>query len=585
MKKFFCLALLAMSFSFASFAQSAITGATYLCLGNVAHVTDSLSPGGTWSSSNTAVATVTLTTGDVYGVSAGTTTLTYTLGGSFVTAVFTVYPAGPASITGTTSFCVGASSQLSDITPGGTWTSSNMSVATVSAGGLVYGVTAGHSSISYSTSSGPCNASVSVSVNNTNAGSISGPSSVCVGSSIAVTDSSTGGLLSGTSGTWSSSNTAIATVASTSGTAGTVTGIAAGTATITFTTSGTCGSGYTPRTITVSNTTTTPVISGSTTVNTGATTTLYGSPAGGTWSGSGSVATITTTGLVTGVSSGTAVLTYTYTGCGGAASATYTVTVSAINGISGYVNFTGSAYYGSVKVWLINYNPTTMYLGAIDSLSLVTGGSSSVHYQFLGLATDSYRVKAAIVDTFSTTATTGYIPTYHTSSFYWYNANVIYHNSGTADINDDINMVSGTPTSGPGFIAGYVYAGANKSTGTATTIPVIGLHMHVLNATSNQLIESVITDINGHYSFGNLPVGTYYIFPDSLNYKTTAYTGITLTSGASSMSAANFTQHTVSQTITPNTTGISNINSTTSTVFAFPNPTSGKLNLQWQGKT
>jgi len=69
----------------------------------------------------------------------------------------------------------------------------------------------------------------------------------------------------------------------------------------------------------------TPTISGTTTVNVGANTTLTGSPGGGTWSsGSTGVATISAGGVVTGVSVGTSVITYTLSGC----IATTTVTVS-----------------------------------------------------------------------------------------------------------------------------------------------------------------------------------------------------------------------------------------------------------------
>jgi hypothetical protein len=63
-----------------------------------------------------------------------------------------------AGITGTTTFCLGATSQLANVTPGGTWSSSNASVATVDALGLVTSVSAGISSITYTVTSGSCSA-------------------------------------------------------------------------------------------------------------------------------------------------------------------------------------------------------------------------------------------------------------------------------------------------------------------------------------------------------------------------------------------------------------------------------------------
>ena len=568
MKKIFSLALLAMLFSFASFAITPISGVNNTCVGSISALNDSTVPAGTWTSSNTAVATVGLTTGYVYGVSAGVTTITYSIAAGYATMTFTVYTP-PVAITGPSTVCIGGTTALSDATPGGTWSSSNTYYATVSATGVVYGAIGGVVYIYYSTG-GTCRASNYILVTTTSVQPISGPLNVCNGATITLYDSTLGGV-------WSSGNTALATV---NPSTGVVTGVSLGTVTISYAVSGSCGTGYAIDTIHVINTTVPGTISGSSIVNIGLTSPLYETVTGGVWSSSNTaVATINAgTGVVTGVAAGAATITYTVTGCGGSATATYTISVTPINGISGHVYFPGVAYYGNVKVWLINYNTATSYLRAIDSVSAYCYGGN-IYYQFLGVATDSYRVKAAVYD--STGITTGYIPTYHTSSFYWYTANVINHTSGTADINEDINMAYGSVTSGPGFIGGYVYAGANK--GTTTGVPVVGLSMNVFNSVTSQLMQSIRTDVNGYYSFSNLPVGaTYYVFPDSLNYLTTAFTSIVLTTAAPTMNTVSFTQHTLSNTITPNTTGINNVSNVVSSIFAFPNPTNGKLNLQWQ---
>ena len=158
---------------------------------------------------------------------------------------------------------------------------------------------------------------------------------------------------------------------------------------------------------------------------------------------------------------------------------------------------------------------------------------------------------------------------------------MIAHTSGTSDLNKDINMMTGTVTSGPGFIGGDVTTGANK--GTAGGVPVKGLIMYIFDATTSQLIQSVRTDATGAYSFSNLPVGaTYYIFPDSLNYRTTPFTSIALTAAAPSMTVASFTQHTISKTITPGSVGVENVGSSATSVLAFPNPTNGRVNIVWQ---
>ncbi len=122
-------------------------------------------------------------------------------------------------------------------------------------------------------------------------------------------------------------------------------------------------------------------ISGASTVSVGNTAALSETISGGTWSsGNTAIATIDlSTGVYTGVSIGTAVITYAV-GCGG--TTTYTVTVTPINGISGHVTFTGGVCPANVKVWLITYNSGTSDLEAIDSALIPCSGASSVYYQY-----------------------------------------------------------------------------------------------------------------------------------------------------------------------------------------------------------
>ena len=201
-----------------------ITGFPAVCQGSSVTLAD-LTAGGTWSSSNTAVAATGTSAGAITGVAAGTATITYTLGDACA-AMFplTVNPV-PAAITGTANACIGLTSLLSDATPGGTWSSSNVFQATVgSASGIVNGIAAGTPSIYYTLSTG-CAATLAFTVNAL-PNAISGTRSVCVGATTNLTD-----FIFGGSGTWSSGNASIASIGGT----GTVTGVAAGTAVITFT--------------------------------------------------------------------------------------------------------------------------------------------------------------------------------------------------------------------------------------------------------------------------------------------------------------------------------------------------------------
>ncbi len=138
---------------------------------------------------------------------------------------------------------------------------------------------------------------------------ITGNAPICAGSSITLSSSS--------AGTWSSNNTPVATVHLNTGI---VTGVSTGTAVITLSVSAGC---YGTTTVTVLPPPS--AISGAISLCAGFTTTLSNAVTGGNWtSGTTTVATVNTIGVVTGVSSGTTVITYT-TGSG--CSVTSTVTV------------------------------------------------------------------------------------------------------------------------------------------------------------------------------------------------------------------------------------------------------------------
>jgi uncharacterized protein YjdB len=443
-------------------------------------------------------------------------------------------------------------------------------VASVSAlTGVVTGVAGGTATIYYTLGAG-CSSTAVVTVTGVPfVDSVMGATSVCAGATTTYSCTTTGGA-------WTTSNPSVATVS----TSGLVTGIAVGTAAISYSVAGSCGTGHRWRVISVTTGTSTGTISGTTTVGIGLTTTLSSSVSGGTWtSAAPSVATVSATGVVTGVAVGTTVITYSVTGCSGVAFTTTTITVTTANCISGDVLFTGVPYTGNVKVWLIKYNPTTLMLTAADS-QIVTSWGTSVHYVFCGMSTDSFRVKAACIDTLTSGSATGYLPTYHTASAFWSTATVINHISGTHDMGKNITMGFGTVTAGPGFIAGDVTMGANK--GTADAIPAVNMLIFCVNSTTGAIMQKAYTNASGHYTFSSLPVGqSYKIYPEMINYATTPYPPITLTSAASSMTAAHFEQHTLSHTITPIVSAVNENTINAEYVSVYPNPASGVLNVQW----
>jgi uncharacterized protein YjdB len=272
----------------------AITGTTFTCAGSTTALS-SATMGGSWTSSNTSVASVS-GSGVVTGNVGGTASISYTLSTGCRRKVNVSVGVLPAVITGSLSMCVGSTKVLSSATTGCTWSSDNLSVATVSVSGVVTGVSLGTATISYTHASG-CTRTAIVTVN-TSLGAITGDAILCVGQTKPLSNATSGG-------TWSSSNTAVVTVYASSGI---LTGIGAGTATVTYTSTPGCFS-----TIIVTVNSSVANITGLTSLCPGDTTTLLNATAGGTWSSTDTVkASIgNSTGLVTALTSGTTTISYT----------------------------------------------------------------------------------------------------------------------------------------------------------------------------------------------------------------------------------------------------------------------------------
>ena len=223
------------------------------------------------------------------------------------------------TISGPINICIGSTGTETDTTAGGTWTSSNPAIGTVASTGIVSGISAGVVTITYTVGSAYSIQNVTI---DALPPGITGPTSICVSSPVTETIGTTGG-------TWSSSNPLIATINPTSGV---VTGVSAGVVNLTYTLPSTC---MTAISITV-NPLPAP-ITGPSTVCPGTTSTEAASPGGGTWSSSatavGSVDPVT--GIVTGISVGTTILSYTLgTGCTATKPMTVTVAPAPITGAS-----------------------------------------------------------------------------------------------------------------------------------------------------------------------------------------------------------------------------------------------------------
>jgi Big-like domain-containing protein/type IX secretion system substrate protein len=273
---------------------SAISGDN-VCLGSTTTLSDA--GGGTWTINNTSVATIDMSSGVLTGVSVATANVTYTLPTTcWISEVITVNPL-PDAITGSAVVCAGLTTNaLSDPDAGGAWSSDNTAEATVDAlTGTVTGVSAGTPDILFTFTATGCSVSTQATVNPLPAAIIG--NSVCFGLSTTLSDAT------GT-GSWSNDNTAVATIDPATGL---VSSVAVGTTTVTYT----LPTGCIMSSLFIVN----PIpaaITGATTVCPAMTIALSDA-GGGSWnSGNTSVATVDAgTGIVTGVATGSANITYT----------------------------------------------------------------------------------------------------------------------------------------------------------------------------------------------------------------------------------------------------------------------------------
>ncbi|WP_282787235.1 T9SS type B sorting domain-containing protein, partial [Flavobacterium croceum] len=214
-----------------------INGQNSVCIGNSTSYTSSVL-GGFWASSDVNIATID-NNGLLTAISAGNVTITYTLNGNGIcpsvnsTKSIIVKPLIPtATIQGNNTLCVNTNTLLTASIAGGTWSSSNSSIATVTSTGQVHAINTGMATIYYTLpGNGTCSgtiASFQITIyNSLSAGVISGTSYLCVNDSTTLSSTIS-------SGTWSSSNNAIATVDNN----GFVHAIKSGNVTITYTVTG-----------------------------------------------------------------------------------------------------------------------------------------------------------------------------------------------------------------------------------------------------------------------------------------------------------------------------------------------------------
>ena len=299
----------------------------------------------TWVSSNSGVATVN-SNGLVSGVVAGAATVTAVCEGQSGAVAITVTAVPVASVAvdpTSASVSVGLSQQLT-ATPKDangialtgravTWATSNAAVATVNGNGLVTGAAGGTATITASSEGQSGTSAITVIAPVASVTVSPAAAALLVGQTAQLTATpkdANGSPLSGRAVAWASSAPAVATISAN----GLVTGVAAGTATLTATCEGQNGTATVTVTIVpVASVTVSPAASSLLVGQTAQLAVTTKDSAGNVLSGrtltwatsSATVATVSTTGLVTAKAAGSATITATSEGKSGTATVTVTV--------------------------------------------------------------------------------------------------------------------------------------------------------------------------------------------------------------------------------------------------------------------
>ncbi len=372
-----------------------ITGASVVCTSLTTTLTADVSLG-SWTATN-GNATVS-SIGVVTGVTGGIDTIQYTISNACssntATHIVTVEaPLTTGSISGPASVCTGATISLTSAISGGTWSITNGN-ATITSIGVVSGVALGLDTVLYSVtnSCGTSSSSHYLTINTAiGHASLSGASSVCIGSAITILSTMAGGSWSATNGNASVSTTGI------------VTGVSAGMDTVVYTTVGACNTDVAMMVVTIDAPLTAGAVSGADSICSGSTSTYVATATGGAWfSSNTATAIIDASGVLTGRAVGTTTVSYAQTNACGTVAATTSVSVfrtaSMISGsdsvgIGSTTTYTDSAAGGT-------WTSSDTLIATVSATGVITGldtGMATITYMVTNICGTSWAAKTITV--------------------------------------------------------------------------------------------------------------------------------------------------------------------------------------------
>jgi len=196
-----CVTTVTAALTIGSFPTAGtLSGADSVCQSDTATFHSTIA-GGRWYSGNMAVATVDTVSGLITGVAGGSVSISYvvsnTCGFDTATRSVTVDPLPTvSSITGPSIMCISSSATLTDSVSGGTWSTSDMSKATIDATtGVVTAIASGTPTLSYTktNSCGTTYSTLTINIVGVPTAGITSVGAVCTGDSTNIVFSGTTG--------------------------------------------------------------------------------------------------------------------------------------------------------------------------------------------------------------------------------------------------------------------------------------------------------------------------------------------------------------------------------------------------------
>jgi hypothetical protein len=243
--------------------------------------------------------------------------------------------------------------------------------------------------------------------------------------------------------------------------------------------------------------------------------------------------------------------------------------------VSGTVSLTPATGAYPATVYMIGVQPDTVNssyeLILIDSTTTNAQGEYSMGYP----NTSYYRILVKAALQASSPDYSNYLPTYFASSPTWDLATDI----GTlANPTGNVNfaLIQGVNPGGPGFIAGLVIQGANKTTGPGDPLDKKIL---ILTDVNDVPVAYTYSDANGLFAFPSLAYGTYKIFGDVWG-KLNPPLLVTISASQPSVNDVEFEENSTSFDGHIGITAVNSVSANLSKLVLYPNPVTDLINVE-----